>query len=245
MKYLVVLPSYNERDNIVQLIEAIVKQSAEAFVCVVDDNSPDKTADLIRESLASWPGELKDRVHLIVRQTKDGRGGAVRDGILWGFKHPKHTFEAFVEMDCDFSHPPSDLPKGLQLLNQYQVVLGSRYPDGKIVGWPLKRKVLSFCSNLLARVLISWRIADYTNGFRFYTRTAAQLMAELPQRNKGYIYLSECLANFLLHGLAIGSFPIVFVNRQRGISNTTLAEITSALRGIFLIAWGYRFNARH
>lgn len=240
MKSLVILPSYNESENLIQLIEAIWKANPEYYVCVVDDNSPDGTSQLVQKFIDNLSDESKPRLHLITRPDKDGRGGAVRRGLQWGLNESDLSFDSYVEMDCDFSHPPTDIPKGLQMLTDTDVVLGSRYPDGKIVGWPVSRKVLSFCANLLARFLISFKISDYTNGFRFYNKRSAKLMLSLPQKNKGYIYLSETLSYFLKHKHTISSFPILFVNRERGVSNTSFKEVFSALTGIFKIAWNYK-----
>jgi dolichol-phosphate mannosyltransferase len=243
MRKLIVLPSYNESDNIIQLIEAIRKVDPENSVCVVDDNSPDKTSEKVKAYIDKNAAQFTDSssVHLIVRLKKDGRGGAVREGIQWGIGK---NFDVFVEMDCDFSHPPDSIPKGYQMLGSADVVLGSRYPDGKIIGWPIHRRVLSFCANLLARILISWQICDFTNGFRFYNRKAAALMVKMPQKNKGYIYLSETLSYFLTQKFVIKSFPIIFVNRVRGVSNTSINEVLSALTGIVSIAWNYRTSSK-
>ncbi|MCB0419631.1 MAG: glycosyltransferase [Bdellovibrionales bacterium] len=240
---LVVLPSYNEKENLVDLIKALWDVDPQYFICVVDDNSPDGTSQIIAEFQSSLSSDRQKHLHLITRPEKDGRGGAVRRGLQWGLKEASENFESFIEMDCDFSHPPTDLPKGLELLRSSDVVLGSRYPDGKIVGWPLSRKILSFCANLLARILISFRISDYTNGFRFYNKKSAELMLSLPQKNKGYIYLSETLSYFLRYHHSIASFPILFVNRERGVSNTSFKEVSSALTGIFKIALNYRFKS--
>ena len=242
MKTLVVLPSYNEAANITDLIQAILNLGLDYGVVVVDDNSPDGTADVIRAYQKQHP-ENEKRLTLIVRGKKDGRGGAVRHGIKWGLENTKA--ENFVEMDCDFSHPPKDIPRGIEMLGQADVVMGSRYPDGQIIGWPMKRKVLSFCANLLAKTLISYRIGDYTNGFRFYNQRAAKFLCEQPQKHKGYIYLSETIARFLTHGFKIAAFPIVFVNRERGVSNTTFTEVFNSLTGIMKIAYGYRFGEKN
>lgn len=233
MKTLVVLPSYNEKENLPNLVRTILDLSENYFVVVVDDNSPDGTAQVLRENIAS------DRFHLIVRSKKDGRGGAVREGLNWGLAQSQ-KFEAFVEMDCDFSHPPTDINKGIELLNDADMVMGSRYPDGEIVGWPMKRRVFSFFANQLARTLIDWKIEDYTNGYRFYNRRAAEFICQQPQQYKGYIYLSETISYLLRAGFRLKSFPILFVNRQRGESNTNIKEITHALKGVFQIGWDHR-----
>ena len=243
MKALVVLPSYNERENIESLVREILAISPDLTPCVVDDNSPDGTAAAVRQLRETGLSpEDAARVHLIVRSKKDGRGGAVRAGVEWGLSRPE--FDAFVEMDCDFSHPPSDIPRGLALLGGADVAMGCRYPDGTIVGWPKTRRAFSFLSNLLARVLVRWNIHDYTNGFRFYSLRAARLMCDTPQRHTGYIYLSETIAVFLTHGMAIACFPIVFVNRERGVTNTGLREVWSAFTGIVEIGFKYRVGRR-
>ncbi|HJL79468.1 MAG TPA: glycosyltransferase [Candidatus Marinimicrobia bacterium] len=241
MKALIVLPSYNESENITALIQRILELRESYFVCVVDDNSPDGTSEVIKNFTDNLSSDQKHRIHLIVRDKKDGRGGAVRTGIQWGLNSVS-DFQAFVEMDCDFSHPPTDLVQGVELLNEADMVMGSRYPDGTIVGWPLKRRIFSFIANLLARILINWKIADYTNGFRFYSNQAAEFMCQVPQRHKGYIYLSETIAAFLKNDFVIKSCQIVFVNREIGVSNTDMKEVLFALTGLFEVAWRYRFQ---
>ncbi|MCB0378291.1 MAG: glycosyltransferase [Bdellovibrionales bacterium] len=238
MSALVVLPSYNESGNITDLIGSLLKLRKDLNICVVDDNSPDGTSQVVQKYKQNLPQESQSRLHLITRQKKDGRGGAVRDGFLWGLEQPQN-FSAFIEMDCDFSHDPQHISEGLDLLKTHDFVIGARYPKGKIIGWPITRKVLSRCSNFLTRVLIDWSVHDYTNGYRFYTRKAAQFLCEQPQRFKGYIYLSESLAFLLKKGFKGTSFPICFVNRKVGKSNTTLKEIFSAFTAIFQIAWAY------
>ena len=239
MKTLVVLPSYNESENIVNLIADIFKLYQDINVCVVDDNSPDKTYELVQKYKDTLTNS--NRLHLILRKKKDGRGGAVRDGIFWGIGN---GYDCFIEMDCDFSHHPDSIAKGISLLKEYDVVLGSRYPDGEIIGWPLKRRIFSFFANLIARFLISWKISDYTNGFRFYNLKAAKVIVQNPQVHKGYIFLSETLSYFLKNKLRVACFPIRFVNRVRGESNTSFKEIGNALLGIFQIAWSHHFGKK-
>ncbi len=231
---LIVLPSYNEKDNIVALIEALLALGDGFSVCVVDDSSPDGTTAIIKNAIAS--NNWAERVHLITRTKKDGRGGAVRTGLKWG-RDSGRGFTAYIEMDCDFSHEPKAIATGLELLKKGDVALGCRYPDGKIEGWPLKRWILSFCANLLARILIDWKIPDYTNGFRFYSPRALEVLLRLDQKHEGYIYLSESLSQLLRSNMKILTFPIYFKNRVRGESNTNFKEVSSAFLGIFSIAW--------
>ncbi len=241
-KVLVVLPSYNEKENIVALSEAILAQGPGYAVCIVDDSSPDGTSQIVSQAIIDRKWE--SRVHLIVRSKKDGRGGAVRTGFQWGYESGR-GFEAYIEMDCDFSHEPKSIPTGIALLEGgADVVLGSRYPNGTIEGWPVKRHVLSFCANTLARTLINFRVCDFTNGFRFYAPRAVEVLMRHSQKHKGYIYLSESLSQLLRAGMKIREFPIYFKNRERGVSNTSLAEVRNAFMGIFSIAWEHHFK-RH
>lgn len=242
MRSLIVLPSYNESLNIVRLVDSILDGNAECDVCIVDDSSPDGTASCIIDAVSSRPA-WGLRVKLISRARKDGRGGAVREGLQWGMRQGCYT--AFVEMDCDFSHDPAALCEGLsRITGGGDVVVGARYPDGTIVGWPWSRRVFSYCANLLARVLIDRRVADYTNGFRFYSGSAVQELLRHEQRHTGYIYLSESMSYLLRAGLAVDAFPIVFRDRERGASNTTLREVSSSLWGIVAIALRHRRKGR-
>ena len=239
MRALVVLPSYNESLNIVSLIDALLSLTPDVSACVVDDSSPDGTGRLVEQAIRERPA-WAGRVHLITRARKDGRGGAVRAGLAWGVE--SGGFDAYAEMDCDFSHEPGAVPAGLQLLAAGKdVVIGARYPAGTIVGWPASRRIFSFLANGLARLLIDWSVPDYTNGFRFYSPRAVAVLLSSAQQHKGYIYLSESLSMLLRAGMKVAYFPIRFQNRERGESNTDLAEIGSALKGIFSIAWLHHF----
>jgi dolichol-phosphate mannosyltransferase len=240
MATLVVLPTYNERLNIIELTDAILDVDPANEVCIVDDSSPDGTAACVREAISSRP-RWSERVHLIVRDRKDGRGGAVRQGFEWGIGRRRYT--AFVEMDCDFSHEPGALSQGLATMDRgYDVVIGSRYPDGTIIGWPASRRILSAFANGLARLLIDHSITDYTTGFRFYRPAVVEELLARQQRHRGYIYLSESISHVLRAKHRVGSFPICFRNRERGVSNTSLAEIWASLRGILAIAVHHRFG---
>lgn len=241
MKTCVVLPSYNESANIVVLIDTLLEQDPAFFVCIVDDSSPDGTADLLKKVISekkSWAG----RTNLIVRSKKDGRGGAVRDGFEWGY-NSNHNFDAFIEMDCDFSHEPTATSIGIQALKEgADAAVGVRYPDGIIINWPFQRRIFSFFANTLARTLMEWEITDYTNGFRFYTKKTVALLLQNPQEHKGYIFLSETLSILLKSGATIFLFPTVFKNRDRGFSNTSIKEILNAFTGIIKISCKYRFD---
>jgi dolichol-phosphate mannosyltransferase len=240
LKPLVVLPSYNERLNVVELVQALLGSCPDCEVCVVDDSSPDGTAAAVAEAMEGHPG-WAGRVHLRVRSKKDGRGGAVREGFAWGMA--RGGYDAFVEMDCDFSHDPAALSQGLALLAEgYDVAIGARYPNGQILNVPLDRRVLSLLANALARMLIDRSIPDYTGGFRFYRPQAVEELLRHRQKHTGYIYLSEMMSHLLRARCRIAAFPICFRNRERGTSNASLNEIRSSLTGIFQIAFDHHLR---
>jgi len=242
MATLVVLPTHNERLNVVELTDAILDLDSANDVCVVDDASPDGTADCVREAAAARP-RWREHVFLIVRDRKEGRGGAVREGFAWGMARGR--YDAFVEMDCDFSHQPAAIPQGVALLEQgYDVVIGSRYPDGTVIDFPASRRLLSLLANKLARLLIDRSIADYTTGFRFYRPAVVRELLGYPQRHRGYIYLSETLSHLLRANHKIGAFPIRYRNRERGMSNASPGEIWSSLHGLVSIAYAHHFGRR-
>lgn len=243
MRTLVVLPSYNERHNLPLLVDALVAHPARLDICIVDDSSPDGTPDVIKERLGSteaWAG----RVDLLVRKGKGGRGGAVREGLALGLAS-EQGYDTFVEMDCDFSHDPDELQAGLELIaDGAGVAIGARYPSGVIIGWPLHRRVFSKIANFLARASLKWSVPDYTNGYRLYNREAVETLLSEPIRNTGFIYLSEQLAVLLRHEARVDHFPITFRNREVGVSNTNLREVSSALLGLFKVAWWYRVTSK-
>ena len=244
MKTLIVLPSYNERGRIVELIKFILNLSENYYLTVVDDSSPDETSKVVKSFIDSLAGADNKRINLIVRNKKSGRGSAVWAGFLWGLKSQEH-FDIFVEMDCDFSHHPSELNIGINLLiDGAGLVVGSRYPDGRIINWPLSRRLFSYFANLLTRCLIRWDVHDYTNGYRFYRRSTVEHLSLQKMYFDGYINLSETMALALRSNFKVNSFPITFVNRKVGRSNTTLREMVSSFLAIFVISSRYWFGRR-
>ena len=238
-KTLIVLPSYNESRNINSLIENIINQSIDNYIVVVDDNSPDNTIEVIKKFIEVK--NFKNKVHLIKRKSKLGRGSAVIDGFKWGINNSEN-FEIFIEMDCDFSHSPDDINRGKELLTKSDFVIGARYPNGVIVNWPFKRKIFSFLANTLVRFLINKQIKDYTNGFRFYSKKSIEHLLKIKIISTGHIVLSETAAILLKENFKPMSFPITFVNRIRGKSNVNLREISRSLISILNIAWKFRFG---
>ena len=239
MKTLVILPSYNESHNITNLIEKILYQSEDNNLVIVDDNSPDKTTEVIEKFLENK--DYKSKVHLIKRSHKLGRGSAVLAGLKWGYNNLE-DIDIFIEMDCDFSHSPDEIYKGKNLIKNFDVVIGSRYPSGTIINWPKKRRIFSYLANQMIRFLIDRKIHDYTNGFRFYSRDSVKHLLTKNIKSSGFISLSEIIAILLKANYSVASFPITFNNRVRGESNVGLKEIVNSLLLILYISWKFRFG---
>jgi dolichol-phosphate mannosyltransferase len=223
----VVVPAYKEADNIAKLVHEILRFAPHARVVVVDD-SPDLATKQVVEALGL------PNVTVTHRDAKGGRGSAVIEGIR---QLVASGCTQIVEMDADFSHPPSQIPELLREApaRGLDMLIGSRYlPRSEIVNWPLSRRVFSKCSNLLARVVLGVPITDYTNGYRVYSLPAAKLVAETcGQKGKGFISLSEILVNLHYRGFRVGEVPTTFVNRLRGESSVNFEEIKNALTGLF------------
>jgi len=223
MKSLIIIPTYNEKDNIVALLKAIRMLLPSTLITVVDDNSPDGTAAIV-ELITK-----KDKqISLIKRQGKGGRGSAVVRGFSEGLKNK--NISHFIEMDSDFSHDPKELSKILILAKNHDVVLASRYlKSSKIVNWPVERRIFSFLANLFAKLILWVPIVDYTNGYRCYSREVLEEINLSKIRETGYAVLMEMI--FLVHklGFDINQVTTIFVNRKKGKSNTSIKEIVNAL----------------
>jgi len=229
MKVFVVIPTYNEAENIERLCRALCALPQVGGVLVVDDASPDGTA----AKAQALAGQLPVRV--LRRAAKNGRGGAVLDGIAAGLADPSYTH--FVEMDADFSHDPAALPGLLAAANRYDVVIGSRYvPGGCISNWPLSRRIFSVFANYFARFMLGVPVRDYTGGYRCYSRRSMEALDRALVQPKGFIALSAILLQLYLKGFTVGEVPIHFVNRVRGESNMTRREVAEA----FLTVWQLR-----
>ncbi len=236
---LVVIPTYNERDNVGALCDELLARPERPDVLVVDDNSPDGTAAKAEEVARRYPG----RLHILRREGKGGRGGAVLDGFAWGLDG---GYEFFFEMDADYSHRPAELPRFLEAARGADVVVGSRYlPTSRIVNWPRARRFFSGLANRYARFFLRIPITDYTNGFRCYRRAALEALDADAVDASGYVVLSEVAYQLYRRGFRFAEVPTEFVNRRRGESNLSRGEIISAFVGVLrLRAKGGRFVSR-
>jgi len=229
MKLAIVIPSYNERQNIEALINQVFKVFPEASVVVVDDNSPDGTPALIRQLAKKYRN-----LHLILRKNKQGRGSAVIRGLA--FAQEKLKAEIFVEMDADCSHDPEELPDLLKQADARTVVIGSRYVKGaRIINWPQARLISSRLANCLIRLVLGLSVRDNTNGFRVYSPAAVAILLKHHFVSKGYISLSEISYLLSQRGFRLIEVPTVFTNRVTGKSNATIREFFDSIINLFRI----------
>jgi dolichol-phosphate mannosyltransferase len=232
-RVLVVIPTFNEAENIPLLVPQVLAQGAEVDVLVVDDGSPDGTGQ-IADDLATT---FRPRVSVVHRSSKSGRGGAVMAGFRAALPDARYT--RFAEMDADLSHQPEELPALLAASSEADMVVGSRYiPGGRIEGWSSRRRVWSRSSNRIIRTVLGVPMTDFTNGYRVYSRRAVELLAAATLRETGYITLSEWA--FAIHraGLTITEVPTVFINRRFGKSNMTASEAIGAIRALVRMRGG-------
>jgi dolichol-phosphate mannosyltransferase len=230
---LVIVPSYNERENIAVLLERLLQVSQDIDVLVVDDDSPDGTSRIVQSIADGSDG----RVALLRRRRKGGRGSAV----LAGFRYALDRSYTFIfEMDADLSHPPEEIPLFLEKIVSCDLVVGSRYlPGGEIHHWGRRRTLLSRWANRYARLVLRIPLTDYTNGFRCYRRSALEALDMDAIDATGYVVLSEVAYQLHRKGLRIAEVPTVFVNRRRGASNLCFREIKEAFLSVLRIRWAY------
>lgn len=227
---LVIIPSYNEKENIVALIDTLFGLGIDLDVLVVDD-STDGTADIIRKRQESDPKPI-----LIARGGKGGRGSAVVEGFKYALER---DYSRIVEMDADFSHDPKELPSLLEKSGPDTLVIGSRYlKQSRIVNWPRSRRIFSRCANFYANLVLGIGIHDYTNGYRVYGRTALEKLDTSAIKSRGYIVLSEIAFQLHRKGVQFAEVPTVFVNRARGQSSFSLKEAREAFLSVLRIRFG-------
>jgi dolichol-phosphate mannosyltransferase len=211
VKTLIIVPTYNERENVVALLERIFAFVPGAHVLIVDDNSPDGTGAIADQSAAEDP-----RVHVMHREGKQGLGSAYVAGFRYALDR---DYEAVFEMDADFSHNPESLPVFLGELENADLVLGSRYLNGvTVVNWPLKRLILSYSANVYSRVITGMRVKDLTGGFKCFRRRVLESIDWSRVRSDGYAFQIEITFKAWRKGFRIREIPIMFVDRKAGES---------------------------
>ncbi len=227
----VVVPTYNERENLPDLVGALLALPLDVQVIIVDDNSPDGTGQLA-DRLASETG----RVVVIHRPGKQGLGTAYTVGFRCALQL---DVDCVITMDADFSHDPRYVPTLVERTALYDLVIGSRYvPGGGVRLWGWERRLLSWGANTIARRMLGLQVHDCTAGFRCYRRQALEAIDLDSIRADGYSYLVEMLFRCQLAGLTIGEVPIIFMDRRRGASKISRQEIFKAGFTVFRLAWG-------
>lgn len=234
MRALIIVPTYNESENIEPLVrEILARTPPEAEILIVDDSSPDGTGQ-IAEQLAA---QVK-RVHVLHRSSKEGLGPAYIAGFRWGLER---GFEALIEMDADFSHQPKYLPAMLEGLKSYDVVLGSRYvAGGGTRNWGLGRRLLSRGGSIYSRLILAAPIQDFTGGFNGWRSAVLQSMDLNSLRSDGYSFQIELKYRAHLLGYRIHEFPIIFEDRKVGRSKMSKRIVLEALYRV----WTFRFSTR-
>jgi dolichol-phosphate mannosyltransferase len=222
MNKLVIIPTFNERDNIDALIARLLALPHGLEVLVVDDHSPDGTATVVRE----WKARDR-RVHLLERPGKLGLGSAYRDGFRYALDQGA---EYIFEMDADFSHDPDSIGEFLKHAEEADLVLGSRYLHGvTVVNWPLNRLVLSYAANLYTRLVTGLPVNDATGGFKCFRRRALQGVRLDRVRSDGYAFQIEMSFKCWKRGFRIKEIPITFVDRRAGVSKMNRRIIWEAV----------------
>ena len=226
---IIIIPTYNEKENIEAIIRAVTSLEKDFDVLVIDDGSPDGTAGIVKGLMAE---EFKGRVHLVERSGKLGLGTAYICGFKWALEH---GYEYIFEMDADFSHAPADLPRLYAACHDegYDVSVGSRYITGvNVVNWPIGRVLMSYYASAYVRTVLGIKLRDTTAGFVCWTRKVLETMSLDDVRFKGYAFQIEMKYTALCLGFKIKEVPVVFVNRELGTSKMSGGIFSEALFGV-------------
>jgi dolichol-phosphate mannosyltransferase len=234
MKKIVVIPTYNELENIPEIVGKIHKNVEDLDILIVDDNSPDGTAALVEEMM-----ETDKRIHLMKRAGKMGLGTAYCDGFAWCLEQ---GYELIMQMDADLSHDPKDLPRFVEEIKDYDLIIGSRYKSGiNVVNWPLSRLILSYSANIYTRVITGMPINDATGGFKCFRASALANVDLKSIKSNGYGFQIEMNYSIWKNKARIKEIPIIFIDRTSGVSKMSKKIIWEA---VFLV-WKLKFGTKH
>lgn len=221
MRVLVIVPTYNEAENIAALIREVRNLDIDPEILIIDDNSPDGTANIVKTIMERDP-----KVHLIERPKKMGLGSAYITGFKWALDR---KFDVVVEMDADFSHDPKDIKRLVENLENCDAVIGSRYVKGvSVVNWPISRLLLSYFANLYARVITGVKIRDLTSGFKAIKTECLRVINLDGIKSDGYAFQIELHFNLWFKGFKVCEIPIIFVERRAGKSKLNKGIIWEA-----------------
>ena len=227
---LVITPTYNEKENIEKIIRKVFSMEKEFDMLIVEDNSPDGTAVIVKRLMEEFP----NRLFIKERKGKLGLGTAYLDGFRWGLEH---GYDYMIEMDADFSHNPDDLPRLYEACSNGlgDVVVGSRYVDGKIsvVNWPMGRLMMSYFASVYVRMITRMKVMDSTAGFVCYSRKVLEKMKFDKVKFVGYAFQIEMKYTVTRLGFRIYEVPIIFTDRVLGTSKMSMKIFKEAFFGVF------------
>jgi dolichol-phosphate mannosyltransferase len=235
---IVIIPTYNEIENIEKMILKVFSLSFNFDILVVDDGSPDGTAEVVKR----LQRRFSNRLHLIEREGKSGLGTAYIAGFKWALQQ---DYGYIFEMDADFSHNPDDLIRLYKTCSEedVDVAIGSRYISGvNVVNWPIERVLLSFFASRYVRLVSGMKIKDTTAGFKCYRRKVLETIDLDKIRFKGYAFQIEMKFTAYKSGFCLKEIPIVFVNREAGVSKMNSGIFGEALFGVILLKWQSLFH---
>jgi len=238
-KIKIILPTWNESENIIELFERIRKVMVPLYpdyeVILVDDNSPHRTAEL-----AMKYGEKYNHIRVIERSHKKGYGSALRDGIKCAIEDQNTLY--LITMDADMTHQPEDIPKLIKVAKNVDVVQGSKYVKGGLIkGWSLYRWLISLAANFLIRTLFLTGMRDHTTNFRVFSVKAAHLIAN-KTRSSGYEWLIEALLLLRGHQFKIAEVPISFINRKKGKSKLKIVDVIKWFKLVMRLRFGKKYD---
>jgi len=228
---LVIIPTYNERENITRIIGAILEQDDRLEILVVDDGSPDGTGEIVDNIM-----QHEARLHIIKRPRKMGLGTAYIAGFSYALQN---CYDFVFEMDADFSHDPAHLPQFLSAIENADLVLGSRYRNGKVtvVNWPINRLLLSYFANVYARVVTGLPLWDATGGFKCFRRKVLEAIDLTHVRSNGYAFQIEMSYRAWKRGFQLFEIPIIFVDRTEGVSKMSKKIVREAIWMVWRLRW--------
>ena len=228
---LVIVPTYNECKNVARIIESVLSQDPRLHILIVDDGSPDGTGAIVDEIAASDP-----RVHALHRAKKMGLGTAYLAGFKWALAR---EYSLVFEMDADFSHDPGHLPEFLKAIENADIVIGSRYRNGKVtvVNWPMTRLMLSYSANVYARMVTGLQLFDATAGFKCFRRAVLETIDLDDVRSNGYGFQIEVNFRAWKKGFRFVEIPIVFTDRTEGESKMSKQIVREAIWMVWRLRW--------
>ena len=232
MKTLVIIPTYNELENMPRLLPEVLSKNDEINILIVDDNSPDGTATFVENEMKN-----NDRIHLIKRSSKQGLGTA----YIAGFKYAlKNNYDFIFEMDADFSHDPNEIPRFLEEIKDSDLVLGSRYKNGvNVINWPMRRLLLSWFANIYTRVITGLPVHDATGGFKCFRRKVLEAIDLNRVTSNGYAFQIEMNFKAWKKGFKVKEIPIIFVDRVKGKSKMSRKIVREAV----IMVWKLRIKS--